>query len=174
MLARIREDVRTVFERDPAARSTLEVLTCYPGLHALWLHRIGHALWRDGSPLLARLLSHLSRFLTGIEIHPAAEIGRRFFIDHGHGVVIGETAVVGDDVTMFHGCTLGGTSQKREKRHPTLEDGVTLGAHATLLGPITVGEDANVGAGAVVVDPVPAGATAVGVPASIVDGDAEG
>ena len=162
-----------MFERDPAARSTLEVLTCYAGLHAIWFHRVANALWEGGHPLLARLLSHLSRFLTGIEIHPAAEIGRRFFIDHGQGVVIGETAEVGDDVTMFHGCTLGGTSQKREKRHPTLADGVTLGAHATLLGPITVGEGASVGAGAVVLDSVPAGATAVGVPARPVDGDVE-
>lgn len=165
MLARIREDVRTVFERDPAARSTLEVVTCYPGLHAIWLHHVAHALWNGGYLLSARLLSHLTRFLTGIEIHPAAEIGRRFFIDHGHGVVIGETAVIGDDVSMFHGCTLGGTSTKREKRHPTLEDGVVLGAHATLLGPITVGANARIGAGAVVVESVPSGATAVGVPA---------
>lgn len=167
----LREDVRTAFERDPAARSTLEVLTCYPGLHAVWLHRIAHHLWESGFLLMARLLSHLSRFLTGVEIHPGAEIGRRFFIDHGSGVVIGETAEVGDDVLMYHGCTLGGDSPHPEKRHPTVGDEVVIGAGATLLGPITVGSKSRIGAGSVVVDSVPEGETVAGVPAKPVGGD---
>ncbi|MFC6730921.1 serine O-acetyltransferase EpsC, partial [Natronoarchaeum mannanilyticum] len=146
MLERIREDVRTALEKDPAAKSRREVLTSYPGLHAVWVHRIAHALWNGGLPWLARLVSHVSRFLTGVEIHPAATVGRRCFIDHGSGVVIGETAEIGDDVHMHHGCTLGGNSPRPEKRHPTLEDGVTLGADATLDGDITIGEGATVGA----------------------------
>ncbi len=165
MLERMREDIRTALETDPAAKSRREVITCYPGLHAVWLHRIAHALWSWGFHWLARLVSHLSRGLTNVEIHPAATIGRRCFIDHGSGVVIGETAEIGDDVHMHHGCTLGGNSPYPEKRHPTLEDGVTLGANATLIGDITVGEEATVGAGAVVVADVPPGTTVTGVPA---------
>ncbi|QSG01957.1 Serine acetyltransferase [Natranaeroarchaeum sulfidigenes] len=169
MFERLREDVRTALETDPAAKTRREVITCYPGLQAVWLHRIAHALWSWGFHWLARLVSHLSRGLTNIEIHPAAEIGRRCFIDHGSGVVIGETAAIGDDVHMHHGCTLGGNSPYPEKRHPTLEDGVTLGANATLIGDITIGEDATVGAGAVVVEDVPPETTVTGVPAEPVE-----
>ena len=169
MLDRICEDVRTALDKDPAARSRREVLTSYPGLHAVWFHRIAHALWNRGLTWPARLVSHLSRFLTGVEIHPAATVGRRCFIDHGSGVVIGETAEIGDDVHMHHGCTLGGNSPRPEKRHPTLEDGVTLGADATLVGDITIGEGATVGAGAVVVDDVPPETTVTGVPAEPVE-----
>jgi|GEM_PF-1127484 len=169
MLERIREDVRTALEKDPAAKSRREVVTSYPGLHAVWFHRIAHALWNGGLPWLARLVSHASRFLTGVEIHPAATVGRRCFIDHGSGVVIGETAEIGDDVHMHHGCTLGGNSPRPEKRHPTLEDGVTLGADATLVGDITIGEGATVGAGAVVVDDVSPETTVTGVPAEPVE-----
>jgi serine O-acetyltransferase len=172
MLERIREDVRTALAKDPAARSVPEVLACYPGLHAIWCHRIAHALWNRGFVLLARVLSYVSRLLTGVEIHPGAQIGRRFFIDHGSGVVIGETAEIGDDVMCYHGVTLGGDSLEREKRHPTLEDGVTVGAGATLLGPITVGRQASVGAGSVVLESVPPRCTAIGVPATVV-GDCE-
>lgn len=169
MFERVREDVRTALETDPAARSRREVVTCYPGLHAVWLHRLAHTLWSRGFGWLARLVSHLSRTLTHVEIHPAAEIGRRCFIDHGSGVVIGETAEIGDDVHLHHGCTLGGNSPYPEKRHPTLDDGVTLGANATLIGDITVGKEATVGAGAVVVEDVPPGATVTGVPAEPVE-----
>jgi serine O-acetyltransferase len=172
MLDRVREDIEVAFEKDPAARSVPEVLTSYPGLHAIWMHRIAHALWNRGFPLIARLLSHLSRFLTGVEIHPGAEIGRRFFIDHGNGVVIGETAEIGEDVMLYHGVTLGGDSMEPTKRHPTLENGVTIGANATLLGPITVGREASVGAGSVLLEPVPPRCTAIGVPAQVV-GDCE-
>lgn len=168
MLDRVREDVRTAKAKDPAAKGTLEVLLCYPGLHAIWLHHIARALWFRGFVLTGRLLSHAGRFLTGVEIHPGAEIGRRFFIDHGMGVVIGETAEIGDDVMLYHGVTLGGDSLADEKRHPTLEDGVTVGANATLLGPIVVGEGASVGAGAVVLDSVPQNCTVVGNPAKLV------
>lgn len=170
MLERIREDVRAVLDRDPAARNVLEVLCCYPGLHALWLHRVAHAQWNSGFKLAGRLLSHLSRFLTGVEIHPGAEIGRRVVIDHGAGVVVGETASIGDDVHMYHGVTLGGNNPRPVKRHPTVEDGAVLGANATLIGDITIGEDAKIGAGAVVTKPVPPGATMVGNPARRVDG----
>ncbi|MDF0594058.1 serine O-acetyltransferase [Methanotrichaceae archaeon M04Ac] len=166
---RIREDIQTVFEKDPAARSIWEVLTCYPGLHAIWIHRISHALWTHRLRLAARLLSHISRFLTGVEIHPGAKIGRRFFIDHGMGVVIGETAVVGDDVLMYMGTVLGGTSLEKVKRHPTLEDGVVIGSGAIVLGPVTIGSGAKIGAGSVVVRSVPAGATVVGVPGRIAE-----
>lgn len=169
MFRAIKEDIKSVFERDPAARSTLEVLTCYPGVHARILHRMSHGLWQWKLFWLARLLSHIARFLTGIEIHPGATIGRRFFIDHGMGVVIGETAEIGDDVTLYHGVTLGGTSWKEGKRHPTLGDGVVVGAGAKILGPIIIGAGAKIGSNAVVVKAVPAGATAAGIPARILD-----
>ncbi|MFN3883469.1 MAG: serine O-acetyltransferase [Rhodocyclaceae bacterium] len=169
MFARVREDIACVFERDPAARSTWEVLTCYPGFHALQMHRLAHWLWRHRFRWLARLLSHFTRFLTGIEIHPGATIGRRVFIDHGMGVVIGETAEIGDDCTLYHGVTLGGTSWNKGKRHPTLRRGVVIGAGAKVLGPITIGEGAKIGSNAVVVREVPAGATAVGIPARIIE-----
>ncbi|MCM2332163.1 MAG: serine O-acetyltransferase [Pseudomonas sagittaria] len=168
MFERMREDIQSVFHRDPAARNTLEVLICYPGLHAVWLHRVAHWLWSADWKLLARVVSHLSRWLTGIEIHPGAKIGRRFFIDHGMGIVIGETAEIGNDVTLYHGVTLGGTSWNKGKRHPTLEDGVIVGAGAKILGPFTVGAGAKVGSNAVVTRPVPAGATAVGIPGRII------
>ena len=169
MFKAIKEDISSVFARDPAARSTLEVLTCYPGVHARIFHRISHRLWKWRLFWLARLLSHIARFLTGIEIHPGATIGRRFFIDHGMGVVIGETAEIGDDVTLYHGVTLGGTSWKEGKRHPTLGNGVVVGAGAKILGPIYVGDGAKIGSNAVVVREVPAGATAAGIPARILD-----
>lgn len=165
----IREDIRCVFERDPAARTTWEVITCYPGFHARVLHRLSHRLWRWNLKWLGRFVSHLARWLTGIEIHPAAVIGRRFFIDHGMGVVIGETAEIGDDVTLYHGVTLGGTTWERGKRHPTLGNGIVAGAGAKLLGPIRIGDRAKIGSNAVVVRDVPAGATAVGIPARIID-----
>ena len=167
MFSRLREDIACVFERDPAARSTWEVLTCYPGFHALTLHRFSHWLWGHRLRWLARLFSHFTRFLTGIEIHPGATIGRRVFIDHGMGVVIGETAVIKEGCTLYHGVTLGGTSWNKGKRHPTLERGVVIGAGAKVLGPITVGEGAKIGSNAVVVREVPPGATAVGIPARI-------
>ncbi|HEY6096110.1 MAG TPA: serine O-acetyltransferase [Gallionellaceae bacterium] len=169
MFRAIKEDVMSVFERDPAARSVLEVLTCYPGIHARTVHRVSHWLWQVGLKWPARFLSHMARGLTGIEIHPGATIGRRFFIDHGMGVVIGETAEIGDDVTLYHGVTLGGTSWKEGKRHPTLGHGVVVGAGAKILGPIEIGEGAKIGSNAVVVKDVPAGATAVGIPARILD-----
>ncbi|OIB55547.1 serine O-acetyltransferase [Natrialba sp. SSL1] len=169
MIGRLREDTRAMCDRDPAARRCLEVALTYPGVHAVWGHRVTHRLWNNGFRLLARLLSHLVRLLTGVEIHPAATIGRRVTIDHGMGVVIGETAEIGDDVHMYHGVTLGGDTNEPVKRHPTVEDGVKIGANATLLGDITVGEDAAVGAGSVVTDDVEAGATVVGVPARRID-----
>lgn len=169
MFKAIREDIKSVFERDPAARSTLEVLTCYPGVHARLLHRLAHRLWKWNFKWLARFVSHFARWMTGIEIHPGAIIGRRFFIDHGMGVVIGETAEIGDDVTLYHGVTLGGTSWKEGKRHPTLGNGVVVGAGAKILGPITIGDFAKVGSNAVVVKDVPANATAVGIPARVLD-----
>lgn len=161
----LREDIRTVFHRDPAARSRIEVLLCYPGLHALWAHRAAHFLWTHRLRLPARLISHLSRFLTGIEIHPGAKIGRRFFIDHGMGVVIGETAEIGDDCLLYQGVVLGGTTLEKKKRHPTLGNNVVVGSAAILLGPITLGDGARVGANSVVVKSVPPGTTVVGVPA---------
>lgn len=170
MIALLREDVRTVFSKDPAARSVWEVLTCYPGLHAIWLHRIAHALWRRQARWLARFVSHLARFLTGIEIHPGATVGRRFFIDHGMGIVIGETAEVGDDVLIYKGVVLGGTSLSKGKRHPTIRDGVVIGSNAVVLGPIEIGPCSKIGSGAVVIKPVPADSTAVGVPARVVRG----
>jgi serine O-acetyltransferase len=173
MFARLREDIACVFGRDPAARTTWEVLTCYPGFHALTLHRFSHWLWGHRLRWLARLSSHFTRWITGIEIHPGAQIGRRVFIDHGMGVVIGETAVIGDECTLYHGVTLGGTSWNKGKRHPTLARGVVIGAGAKVLGPITIGEGAKVGSNAVVVRDVPAGATAVGIPARIIDSERE-
>ena len=173
MFSRIREDIASVFERDPAARSVLEVLTCYPGFHALQLHRFSHWLWGAGLRLPARFCSHMGRWLTGIEIHPGATIGRRVFIDHGMGVVIGETAVIGEDCTLYHGVTLGGTSWNKGKRHPTLGKGVVIGAGAKVLGPILVGDGAKIGSNAVVVRDVPAGATAVGIPARIILDEAD-
>ena len=168
MFSNMREDIQSVFRRDPAARNAFEVLTCYPGLHAVWLHRLAHALWVRNWKWLARMVSNLGRWLTGIEIHPGAKIGRRFFIDHGMGIVIGETAEVGDDVTLYQGVTLGGTSWNKGKRHPTLEDGVVVGAGAKVLGPFTVGAGAKIGSNAVVTKAVPAGATAVGIPGRII------
>jgi len=169
MFSRLREDIACVFERDPAARSTWEVLTCYPGFHALTLHRFSHWLWGHRLRWLARLFSHFTRFISGIEIHPGATIGKRVFIDHGMGVVIGETAVIMEGCTLYHGVTLGGTSWNKGKRHPTLEPGVVIGAGAKVLGPITVGAGAKIGSNAVVVREVPPGATAVGIPARIVE-----
>lgn len=168
MFERLREDVYSVFDRDPAARNVFEVLTCYPGLHALLIHRLSHGLWVRGLKWLARFLSHIGRWLTGIEIHPGARIGRRFFIDHGLGVVIGETTEIGDDVTLYQGVTLGGTSWNKGKRHPTLANGVVVGAGAKVLGPFTVGAGARIGSNAVVVKEVPPDATVVGIPGRIV------
>ncbi|MCK0512988.1 serine O-acetyltransferase [Aromatoleum buckelii] len=170
MFSRLREDLASVRERDPAARSTWEVLTCYPGVHALLFHRLAHAAWTRELFWIGRFVSHISRFLTGIEIHPGATIGRRVFIDHGMGVVIGETAEIGDDCTIYQAVTLGGTSLYRgTKRHPTLGNGVVVGAGAKVLGGFTVGDGARIGSNAVVVKPVPAGTTAVGNPARIID-----
>jgi len=172
MFSRLREDISVVFDRDPAARSSWEVLTCYPGLHALTWHRwIAHPLWRWNFRWLARWLSNWSRWWTGIEIHPGATIGRRVFIDHGMGIVIGETAEIGDDCTLYHGVTLGGVKWERVKRHPTLGRKVVIGAGAKILGPVLVGDGAKIGSNAVVVRDVPAGATAVGIPARIVTGE---
>lgn len=164
MFKRLREEIDTVLARDPAARSRLEVVLCYPGFHAVVLHRLAHGLWTGGWPLAARWVSHLARFLTGIEIHPGARIGRNFFIDHGMGVVIGETAEVGDNVHLYHQVTLGGTSLAKGKRHPTVQDGVIIGAGAKVLGAITVGAGARIGANAVVVGDVAPGQTIVGIP----------
>ncbi|WP_085595003.1 MULTISPECIES: serine O-acetyltransferase [unclassified Pseudomonas] len=168
MFERLREDIQSVFHRDPAARNAFEVMTCYPGMHAIWIHRLSGALWGMGWKWLARLVSNFGRWLTGIEIHPGAKVGRRFFIDHGMGIVIGETAEIGDDVTLYQGVTLGGTSWNKGKRHPTLEDGVVVGAGAKVLGPFTVGAGAKVGSNAVVTKEVPAGATVVGIPGRII------
>ncbi len=167
MLKTMFEDINTVFREDPAARSRWEVLLCYPGLHALWAHRLAHALWKRRRRFLARWISHASRFFTQIEIHPGAVIGRRFFIDHGSGVVIGETAEIGNDVLIYQGVVLGGTSLEKKKRHPTLGNEVVIGAGAVLLGPITVGDGAKIGAGSVVIRDVPPEKTVVGVPARV-------
>ncbi len=169
MFERIREDINCVFDRDPAARNAFEILTTYPGLHAVLFHRLTHWLWDIGLRWLARLISTLARWLTGIEIHPGATIGSRFFIDHGMGVVIGETAVIGDDCTLYHGVTLGGTSWQKGKRHPTLQNDVVVGAGAKVLGPIEIGSGARIGSNAVVVKPVPPGATVVGVPGRLIE-----
>ncbi len=172
MFKQLREDIDCIHQRDPAARSRIEILTCYPGLHAILVHRLAHRLWRSGWLWAGRFVSHLGRMLTGIEIHPGARIGRRVFIDHGFGVVIGETAVVGDGCTIYQGVTLGGTRlYKGEKRHPTLGEGVVVGAGAQILGGFTVGDHARIGSNAVVIKPVPAGATAVGNPARIIPRD---
>ena len=164
MFKRLREDINCVFDRDPAARNSFEVITAYPGVHALLWHRVIHFLWKMHLKWLARMLSQFSRLLTGIEIHPGAQIGRRFFIDHGMGVVIGETAVIGDDVTLYHGVTLGGTSWSKGKHHPTLGNNVVVGAGAKVLGPITLSNGSRVGSNAVVVKDVPENATVVGIP----------
>jgi len=169
MFKHLREDIASVFDRDPAARNTWEVLTCYPGLHALVIHRLGHWFWSHGLRWLGRLTSHIGRWLTGIEIHPGATIGRRVFIDHGMGVVIGETAEIGEDTTLYHGVTLGGTTWNKGKRHPTLGRNVVVGAGAKILGPIKVGDGAKIGSNAVVVRDVPEGATVVGIPGRIVE-----
>jgi len=165
--SRLREDIDTILEKDPAARSRWEVLFCYPGLHAVMFHRLSHPLWRRGWRFLPRLISHIAKMLTGVEIHPGARIGRRLFIDHATGVVIGETAEIADDVTLYHGVTLGGTSLHAGKRHPTLRNGVIIGSGGQVLGPITIGEESRVGANAVVLSDVPAGATVVGIPARV-------
>ncbi|MCL5673256.1 MAG: serine O-acetyltransferase [Deltaproteobacteria bacterium] len=171
MFKTIKEDIDSVFKRDPAARSTIEVLLCYPGLHAIYFHKISHFLWIHKLKLLARLVSQFARFITGIEIHPGAKIGKRFFIDHGMGVVIGETAEIGNDVTIYHGVTLGGTSWKKEKRHPTIEDNVMIGAGASILGPFKVGHDSKIGSNSVVVSEVPPHSTVAGVPAKSITRD---
>ena len=165
----LREDIRTVFAKDPAAKGILEVICCYPGLHALWFHRLAHPLWQHKLRFLARFTSHISRFLTGIEIHPGAKIGRRFFIDHGAGVVIGETSEIGNDVLMYQGVVLGGTSLEKVKRHPTIGDNVVIGAGAVTLGAITVGDGARIGSGSVVVNSVPSRSTVVGIPGRVVE-----
>jgi len=173
MFARLREDIESIYDRDPALRNAWELITCYPGVHALLFHRVAHWLWNARLRWLGRMLSQIGRFLTGIEIHPGATIGRRFFIDHGMGVVIGETAEVGDDCTLYHGVTLGGTTWNKGKRHPTLERGVVVGAGAKILGPIVIGEGAKIGSNAVVVKDVPPGATAMGIPARILQAEAD-
>ena len=169
MFKTLREDIKTVFAKDPAARSMAEVIFCYPGLHALWYHRLAQFLWQHKLRFLGRFVSHVSRFLTNIEIHPGAKIGRRFFIDHGAGVVIGETAEVGDDVLIYQGAVLGGTSLRKGKRHPTIGNNVVIGTGAVALGAINIGDGAKIGSGSVVVKSVPRGATVVGVPGRIVE-----
>jgi serine O-acetyltransferase len=173
MLDRIKEDIDCVFDRDPAAQTVIEVMTAYPGFHAIMTHRLSHWFWTKDWRWSGRFIAHISRWLTGIEIHPGAKIGRRFFIDHGMGVVIGETAVIGDDCTLYHGVTLGGTTWKKGKRHPTLKNGVVIGAGAKVLGPIKVGKQARIGSNSVVLKDVPAGATVVGIPGHVIDGKAK-
>lgn len=165
----MRKDVQAVFKRDPAARNLCEVIFCYPGLHAIWLYRLAHFLWVREFISLARFISHISRFLTGIEIHPGAKIGGRFFIDHGMGVVIGETSEIGDDVLIYQGVVLGGTTRERKKRHPTIGNYVVIGAGATILGPVKIGDGARIGSGSVVVKSVPTGATVVGIPGRVME-----
>jgi serine O-acetyltransferase len=172
MFQRLREDLQTVIERDPAAKNLFEVLLCYPGLHAIWMHRIAHFFYRHRWYTFARFISHISRTLTGIEIHPGATIGRRFFIDHGMGVVIGETTEIGDDCLIYTGVVLGGTTLEKKKRHPTLENRVVVGSNSTVLGAITIGNGAKIGSGSVVIKDVPPGATVVGVPGRLVESDA--
>lgn len=173
LLLRIKEDIDCVFDRDPAAQTVFEVMTAYPGFHAIMIHRVSHWCWQSGFRWLGRFISHVGRWLTGIEIHPGATLGRRFFIDHGMGVVIGETAVIGDDCTLYHGVTLGGTTWEKGKRHPTLHNGVVIGAGAKVLGPIDIGENARIGSNSVVLKPVPDGATVVGIPGHIIDPNAK-
>ena len=168
MFERVREDIQSVFHRDPAARNALEVLTCYPGLHAVWLHRLAHGLWTSGWKWLARLVSNFGRWMTGIEIHPGARIGRRFFIDHGMGIVIGETAEIGDDCLIYHGVTLGGTGKDSGKRHPTIGNNVLIGTGAKVLGPFKVGDNSRIAANSVVLSEIPPDSTAVGIPARVV------
>jgi len=168
MFSQLKEDLKVVFERDPAVRSVFEILFCYPGFHAMLFYRLSHRLWNNHMKFLGRLVSHFGRFLTGIEIHPGATIGRGFFIDHGMGVVIGETAEIGDNCTLYHGVTLGGTSWAKEKRHPTLGNNVVIGSGAKILGPFTVGDDSKIGSNSVVVKEVPATATVVGIPGRVV------
>ncbi len=169
MFKLLREDIKTAFARDPAARNIVEVMFCYPGLHALWLHRLAHFLWQHRLYFLGRFLSHLNRFLTGVEVHPGARIGRRFLLDHGMEVVIGETAEIGDDVLMYQGVVLGGTSLEKKKRHPAIGHNVVIGAAAIVLGPVTVGDGARIGANSVVVNSVPADTTVVGIPGRAVE-----
>jgi len=168
LISSVRKDIKAVFDHDPAAKSTIEVMVAYPGFHARQFHRVAHTLYRQHVPLLPRMVSHASRFVTGIEIHPGAKIGEGFFIDHGMGVVIGETSEIGDNVTLYQGVTLGGTSQRKAKRHPTLGNNVVVGVGAQLIGNITIGENTKIGAGSVVVNSVPANATVVGVPGRVV------
>lgn len=171
MFDRIKDDIASIYKRDPAAQNAWEVLTCYPGMHAIWLHRyVSHPLWTSGLKWLARFVSNVGRFFTGVEMHPGAKVGHRVFFDHAIGIVIGETADIGDDCTLYQGVTLGGVSWDKIKRHPTLEAGVVVGAGAKILGPFTVGKGAKIGSNAVVVKAVPAGATVVGIPARIVEG----
>ena len=169
MFKRIREDIETALRKDPAAKNRLEVFLCYPGVHAIWLHRLANFFWRKGNRILGRFISHINRHLTGIEIHPGVKIGRRFFIDHGMGVVIGETTEIGDDVLLYQGVVLGGVSLKKKKRHPTIEDNVVIGAGAIVLGPITIGKSSRVGAGSVVLKSAPPFSTIVGIPGRIVE-----
>ena len=169
MFSRIKEDIKSAIEKDPAAKNALEVFLCYPGLHALWIHRIAHFFYSKKMYLVSRIISHISRFLTGIEIHPGARIGRRVFIDHGMGVVIGETSEVGDDVLLYKGVVLGGTSLEKGKRHPTVGNNVVIGSNACILGPIVIGNGAKIGSGSVVIKDVPSGATVVGVPGKVVE-----
>jgi len=164
MFEGMKEDIKTVFSNDPAAKSTIEVILCYPGLHAIWLHKLAHWFWKKNHLLIGRYISHINRFLTGIEIHPGATIGRRFFIDHGMGVVIGETTIVGDDVLLYKGVVLGGTSLESKKRHPTIGNNVVVGTNAIVLGDIEIGENCKIGAGSVVTKPAPPGSTIVGIP----------
>ena len=169
--SRMREDIQAVFEHDPAARTTLEVVLTYPGLHAIWLHRVAHWLWQRDLKLLGRIVSQFSRFVTGIEIHPGAQIGRRLFIDHGMGVVMGETTEIGDDVLIYQGVTLGGTSLKKEKRHPTIEDHVMVSAGAAVFGAVRIGHGSRIGAGAVVISSAPPYSTIVGIPGKVIEGE---
>lgn len=171
ILDNIKEDIKSAMLKDPAARSSLEVFLCYPGLHAIWLHRIAHFLYNKKLFILARLVSHFSRFMTGVEIHPGVKIGRRVFIDHGMGVVIGETAEIGEDTLLYKGVVLGGTSLEKKKRHPTIGRNVVIGSNACVLGPINIGDGAKIGSGSVVVKDVPSGATVVGIPGKIVEKD---
>ncbi len=171
VISRMREDIQMVFDHDPAARSTLEVVLAYPGVHAIWMYRVAHFMWEHNLKLLARLVAELSRFLNGIEIHPGAKIGRRLFIDHGMGVVMGETTEIGDDVLIYQGVTLGGTSLKKEKRHPTIEDNVMISSGAAVIGPVRIGRGSRIGAGAVVVSSAPPYSTVVGIPGKVIEGD---